>query len=120
MTFVQQTLATGLLVATLGATSLAQAPATPPTATGVFIHAGAVLDRPGQAPRGPSTIVVRDGRIESVRDGHVPPTDGARLVDLKSAFVLPGLVDAHVPCSRTTTRCGPGWRSTTATSRTPC
>ena len=61
-----------------------------------FIHAGALLDRPGQPPRGPSTIVVRDGRIEAIRDGYVAPTDGARLIDLKNAFVLPGLIDAHV------------------------
>ena len=25
-----------------------------------LIHAGRLLDRPGQAPRGPSTIVIRD------------------------------------------------------------
>ena len=62
----------------------------------IVIHAGALLDRPGQAPRGPSTIVVRGGRIEAVRDGHVAPTDGARLIDLKGQFVLPGLIDAHV------------------------
>jgi imidazolonepropionase-like amidohydrolase len=62
----------------------------------VFIHAGAVLDRPGQAARGPSTIIVRGGRIDAVRDGHVAPTAGARLIDLKREFVLPGLIDAHV------------------------
>ena len=67
-----------------------------PAADVVFIHAGALLDRPGQAARGPSTIVVRGGRIDSVRDGHVPPAAGARLIDLKREFVLPGLVDAHV------------------------
>jgi len=67
-----------------------------PASDVVFIHAGALLDRPGQAPRGPSTIVVRGGRIDSVRDGHVQPAAGARLIDLKREFVLPGLVDAHV------------------------
>jgi imidazolonepropionase-like amidohydrolase len=70
----------------------AQAPAEP----AVFIHAGALLDRPGQAPRGPTTVIVRNGRIEAVRDGYVPPETGARLIDLKQDFVLPGLIDAHV------------------------
>jgi imidazolonepropionase-like amidohydrolase len=92
MTFLQRTLGTVLLAATLGAALAAQ----PATQTATFIHAGALLDRPGQAPRGPSTIVVRAGRIEAIRDGHVAPTDGARLVDLKNQFVLPGLIDAHV------------------------
>ncbi|HEX8484463.1 amidohydrolase family protein [Sphingomonas sp.] len=61
-----------------------------------YIHAGALLDRPGQPPRGASTIVVRDGKIAEVRDGLVAPEAGAALIDLKSEFVLPGLIDMHV------------------------
>ena len=64
------------------------------------IHAGALLDKPGQAPRGASTIVVRNGKIESVRDGFVTPeaagVAGATVVDLRDQFVLPGLIDMHV------------------------
>jgi len=66
------------------------------SAPAVYIHAGALLDRPGQAPRGASTIIVRDGRVEAVRDGLVAPESGARLVDLSKQFVLPGLIDMHV------------------------
>jgi len=62
----------------------------------IYIHAGALLDRPGEVPRGASTIIVRDERIEAVRDGHVPPQEGARLIDLSQQFVLPGLIDLHV------------------------
>ncbi|MEO5823129.1 MAG: amidohydrolase family protein [Vicinamibacteraceae bacterium] len=80
------------MIAALGAAPLAQ---TPPERL-VFSHAGTLLDRPGQPARGPSTIVVRNGRIDAIRDGFVVPTDGATLVDLKNAFVLPGLIDAHV------------------------
>jgi imidazolonepropionase-like amidohydrolase len=87
-----RTLRTGLVASMIGIALQAQVP----TESAVFIHAGALLDRPGQAPRGPSTIIVRGGRIEAVRDGHVAPTDGARLIDLKGQFVLPGLIDAHV------------------------
>jgi hypothetical protein len=32
----------------------------------VVVHAGRLLDRPGRSPRGPSTIVIRDGRISEV------------------------------------------------------
>lgn len=67
---------------------------TPPKAT--VIHAGALLDRPGQAPRGASTLVIRAGKVESVRDGFVAPEAGANLIDLKDQFVLPGLIDMHV------------------------
>lgn len=61
-----------------------------------YIHAGKLLDRPGQAVRGPSTIVVRDGRVVEIRDGYAAPEAGATLVDLKDRFVLPGLIDMHV------------------------
>ena len=51
-----------------------------PTSKVTYIHAGALLDRPGQAPRGNSTIIVRDGKIAEVRDGFVPPETGAKPV----------------------------------------
>jgi imidazolonepropionase-like amidohydrolase len=64
------------------------------------IHAGGLLDRPGQAAKGPSTIVVRDGKVAAVRNGYAEPADvgapGAKVVDLKDQFVLPGLIDMHV------------------------
>jgi imidazolonepropionase-like amidohydrolase len=91
-TSLRRILAAGLLVAVAGLAARAQTPAEPV----VVIHAGALLDRPGQAPRGASTIVIRGPRIESIRDGHIPPPAGARLIDLKKEFVLPGLIDAHV------------------------
>lgn len=68
--------------------------APPPKVT--YIQAGTLLDKPGQKPRGPSTIIVRDGRIAEVRDGFVAPEAGARLIDLRTSFVLPGLIDMHV------------------------
>ncbi|MEI9850464.1 MAG: hypothetical protein WDN24_05945 [Sphingomonas sp.] len=56
----------------------------------VYVQAGRLLDKPGQPPRGPSTIVVRDGKVAEVRDGFVAPEGGATLVDLRESFVLPG------------------------------
>lgn len=61
-----------------------------------YIHAGALLDRPGQAPKGASTLIVRDGKIERIEAGLIAPPAGARLVDLSDQFVLPGLIDSHV------------------------
>ncbi|MES2898131.1 MAG: amidohydrolase family protein [Pseudomonadota bacterium] len=63
-----------------------------------LIQAGALLDRPGQAARGASTIVVDGGKVSAVLDGFVG-TDkypGATVVDLRQKFVLPGLIDSHV------------------------
>ncbi len=65
-----------------------------------YIHAGRLIAVPGQAVRGPSTIVVDNGRIVSVSDGYSNPTDPAAIiVDLKSKTVLPGLIDSHVHLS---------------------
>jgi imidazolonepropionase-like amidohydrolase len=75
--------------------SLPSAAQSPPERV-VYIHAGTLLDRPGQRPRGNSTIIVRGGRVESVQDGLVTPPAGAKLVDLRNSFVLPGLIDMHV------------------------
>jgi len=61
-----------------------------------YVHAGRLLDTPGQAARGPSTVIVRDRKVAEVREGHVAPEAGAELIDLKDKFVLPGLIDMHV------------------------
>lgn len=61
-----------------------------------YIYAGQLLDRPGEAPRGHATIIVRDGKVAEVRDGFAPAESGATVVDLKDRFVLPGLIDLHV------------------------
>jgi len=63
-----------------------------------YIHCGAMLDVPGQPPRAASTIVIEDGRIAAVHDGHVRPDAGdARVVvhDFSDAYVIPGLIDCH-------------------------
>jgi imidazolonepropionase-like amidohydrolase len=67
-----------------------------PAAPTTFIHAGQLLDRPGERPRGNSTIVVRDGKVAEIRDGFAQPDAGATVVDLRDKFVLPGLIDMHV------------------------
>jgi imidazolonepropionase-like amidohydrolase len=70
--------------------------AVPPLPDVVVVHAGRLLDRPGRAPRGPSTVVIRDGRISEVRDGYVDVPGAQRVVDQRNRFVLPGLIDCHV------------------------
>lgn len=64
----------------------------------IVVHAGRLLDRPGQAPRSASTVVIRNGKVEAVRDGFVDAAGfaGAQVVDLRDKFVLPGLIDSHV------------------------
>ena len=74
---------------------------TAPGGPDVLVQAGRLLDRPGQPPRGPSTLLIKNGRIDALRDGFVgaeafPGAAVGQVVDLKDRFVLPGLIDCHV------------------------
>jgi len=70
------------------------APAAP-----TYIHAGRLIAVPGQPARGPSTIVVENGRIVSIVDGLTRLEPGADFIDLSKNTVLPGLIDSHVHLS---------------------
>lgn len=83
-----------VLAATLLATSLS--PVVAQAADITYIHAGHLLDQPGKAPRGASTVIVTDGKVTEIRDGSVPAPAGAKVVELGDKFVLPGLTDLHV------------------------
>ena len=73
--------------------------ATAAVAAPTTIHAGRLIAVPGQAVRGPSTIVVDNGRIVSVTDGLTRVEPGVPFIDLSAKTVLPGLIDAHVHLS---------------------
>ena len=81
----------------IGALLLATSPlAAQPADVVTVIHAGKLLDKPGSAPRGPSTVIIRNGKIAEILSGHQQGPAGATLIDLKDKFVLPGLIDSHV------------------------
>ncbi|MBB5016359.1 metal-dependent hydrolase family protein [Rehaibacterium terrae] len=65
------------------------------------IRADRVIVDAAAAPLGPSTLVVRDGRIQALLPGLAaqPPLDEGDTVrefDLRGKTVLPGLIDSHV------------------------
>jgi imidazolonepropionase-like amidohydrolase len=62
----------------------------------IVIHAGRLLADPGAPPLERQSIRVSGERITAVESGFLDPPDGARLIDLKDKFVLPGLIDCHV------------------------
>ena len=67
------------------------APAQPIT----VIHAGTLIDVPGRAPRRNASILVQGRKILEIRDGFAD-VPGARVVDLRTSTVMPGLIDSHV------------------------
>ena len=63
------------------------------------IHAGELLVVAGKAPLKKQTLVITDGKISAVKSGFIAANsfaDDAKLIDLSSSFVMPGLMDMHV------------------------
>lgn len=69
----------------------------------IVIHAGWLLAVPGEAPLRNQTIIVEGERIARIEAGFVtPPSVGSFKVDivnLRDAYVLPGLMDMHIHLS---------------------
>lgn len=64
------------------------------------IHAGHLIDGTGGATRDEVTILIEGERITAIEDGFQRPA-GAEVIDLSSATVLPGFIDAHDHLSST-------------------
>jgi len=83
------------LVLVIACTSVglaAQTPAPASTAPLALVNANVVNVRDGKIAAN-ATIVLRNGRIESIGGGAAP--SGVKVIDLKGKYVLPGLIDAH-------------------------
>jgi len=58
---------------------------------------GFLIDGTGAPPTPTATVIVRDGRIETVgRTATINVPDGVRILDLEGAAILPGFINAHV------------------------
>jgi len=83
-----------LLLAAVAAIGLATAVQAAEPA--IYVQEGRLLADPASGRvETAKTIVIRDGKVVEIRDGYVSEA-GARVVDLKDRFVLPGLIDSHV------------------------
>jgi len=80
-----------------GASLICAAPAIgqPAAEPMTVIHAGTLMAEPGKPVRRNASVVVQGRRIVEVRDGFVDIA-GARVVDLRTSTVMPGLIDSHV------------------------
>ena len=80
-----------------GAGALTAQPTLPTRGTGtVVLRAARLVDGTGAAPVQNGVVVVTDDRIVAVgREGAVQVPQGARVVDLGDATLLPGFIDAH-------------------------
>ena len=62
----------------------------------LIIQGGTLIDGTGAVPRQNGGIGVRDNKILTVsRDPIQPLPEGARVIDARGKYVLPGLIDGH-------------------------
>lgn len=80
-----------LVLVLAAALAAGSAPAAPPDPL-ALTNANVVDVRDGKVRTG-VTLVLRDGKIESI--GEAAPPAGVRAVNVRGRYVLPGLVDAH-------------------------
>ncbi len=85
-----------------------------------IIHAGWLLAVPGEVPLLRHSIVIDNNRISQITNGYLIPEDidaaehSVQVIDLSHAYVLPGLIDAHVHLTSTPRKGGLALSSTEA------
>lgn len=67
--------------------------------TTTIIEAGHLLAIPGGGYLKNRSITIENGRIVSVERGFKDHPEGVEVIDLRDAYVLPGLIDSHVHLS---------------------
>ncbi len=60
----------------------------------IVIHAGHLIDGVSKEERAQVSILIHDDRVTAVEQGFVT-LEGAQVIDLSNATVLPGLIDCH-------------------------
>ncbi len=90
------------LVAELLLVPMAARPASSPVAPPPVALVGATLINPNRMPVRDAVVVVRNGRIACAGSRSACPVPaGVRVVDVRGAYIGPGLIDAHVHYSWT-------------------
>jgi imidazolonepropionase-like amidohydrolase len=79
-----------MLAATVGLVSAAS------LAARTLVHCGTLIDGVSDLPRTEMTIVVEGERITALHPGYTAPAHNDKVVDLRSATVMPGWIDCHV------------------------
>jgi imidazolonepropionase-like amidohydrolase len=94
----------GIALAALMASAVGAQAQQSPTGVGVssqptttFVEAGRLLADPSNGVvQRDKTLVIRGNQVVEVRDGLVGDPSEGKVVNLREAFVLPGLIDSHV------------------------
>ena len=81
----------GLTVALLGSVARAAAP----VPAVLYVRCGKLMTSADAPLKGPTTLVVTDGRITAIGD-NLPVPAGAQQLDYSAYTVVPGFIDSHI------------------------
>ena len=84
------------LAARIGIPLLAAALAQVPPSPGLAIVGVTVIDATGQPPTPGRTVLVRDGRIQSIVGADAAVSPDVQRIDGAGRYLVPALIDAHV------------------------
>src|SRR5262249_54825915 len=76
--------------------SVAARPDEPAKPAVIAITHVTVIDVERGMPSPDRTVVITGERITAVQDGSAPVPDGAKAIDGRGQFLIPGLIDSHV------------------------
>lgn len=69
-----------------------------------ILHGGWVLAVPGNKPIEKASVIIRNGDVVAIAEGHITRAEGdensAKIVDLSDRFIMPGFLDLHVHLSQ--------------------
>ena len=65
-------------------------------AQNTYLHCGTLIDVENKKVLKEQTIIVKDNKIEEVRNGYTNVPSGSEAIDLKQMTVMPGFMDMHV------------------------
>ncbi len=72
-------------------------PPPPPTETSIALINGFLFDGVNSGLTADAVIIIKDGSIKSVgTTSTVEIPDGANIIDVQGAYILPGFINAHV------------------------
>lgn len=69
--------------------------APPPPRQVIVIRGATVIDTAGERDMGDATVIVAGGRIKAV-GRNLPVPRGARVIEARGKYLIPGLIDGHV------------------------